>query len=155
MHVLPLNALLGTMRLNLFLFASLLQGTLPVFALLNPHEAASIVEIGQTITLFGVLVDSSQYSQMGRVFTTNASVDFDLPGVGVLHGLAAVQKEISIISNVTSQHSIMTCHVDLLGPRIANATAYIIGTFFGQGLQAGQILTVYGTLVKHDPHGKA
>ena len=116
-------------------------------ALLTYDETASIVEIGQTINLFGVLVDSSQYGQMDRVFTINTSVNFDLPGVGTLHGLPAVITEIATISNVTSQHSLTTYHTDLRSPTTADATAYIVGTFFGQGPQAGQIFTVYGTYV--------
>ena len=137
------------MRLTSFFFVLSLQGVLGVFASSNPPETSDIVEIWQTVNLFGVLVDTAQYDQMGRVFTANTSVDFALPGVGILHGLAAVEKEVSIVANVTSQHSLTTYHVDFLGPRNANVISYIIGTFFGQGLQAGQTFIVYGTLVRH------
>ena len=135
----------ATMRFEILFLALFLQHTLRIVAFSYPDEASSIVAIGQTIELFGILVDSAQYNQMDRVFTANTSVDFDLPGVGVLHGLAAVEKETAITSNVTSQHSLTTRRVDLTGPKSANATAYVIGTYFGRGAQAGQVFTVYGT----------
>ena len=143
------------MHLTSIFFMFLLQGILGVLASLYPHEATDLVEISQTLNLFGVLADTAQYSEMGRVFTTNPSLDFDLPGVRILHGLTAVQKGNPIISNVTSQHSLMTCHVGFLGPRAANATASIVGTFVGPGPQAGQTFIVYGTSVKYAAHVEA
>ena len=133
------------MRFVIGVLALFVYHLVPALASLNLTQAASIVEIGQTINLFGALVDSGKYDQLDRVFTTNTSVDFGLPGVGTLHGLPAVRNIIAVISNVTSQHSLTTYHADLQSPTTANATSYIIGSFFGQGPQAGQIFTVYGT----------
>lgn len=110
------------------------------------QHAANIAEIANTITLFGAMVDSGDLQRMPDVFTRNCSVDFGLPGVGTLHGLPAVAKEIGIISNVTSQHSITTVHSDLEGSTRSNSTAYIIGSFFKKGAnQQDHIFTVYGT----------
>ena len=129
----------------LALICNLLLCIIPIQALLTATDGASIVEISNTVNLFGILVDSGHVGQLSRVFTANTSVNFGLPGIGTLHGLPAVAKEIGSIANVTSQHSITTVHTDLTSASTADTTTYIVGSFFGTDPQAGQIFTVYGT----------
>ena len=90
------------------------------------------------IDLFKILADSAHHNQMSRAFTTNTSIRFFLPGVGILHGFPAVEKGICNISNITSQHSHTTSHIELSGLETANTTTYITGTIFSRKLQANQ-----------------
>ena len=134
----------------LLLLSFLLQSTIlvPAAAYASRHRASEIVEINQTINLFAVLVDTSRYDQLDRVFTADASVNFNLPGGSILHGLPEILKLLSGLANVSGQHDITTQYVDLISPNTANATTYFIGNFFGVKAQAGQIFTEYGKLVR-------
>ena len=130
------------------LFLSLVPLLLQLPALVysfNATEAASIVSISQTINLYSHLVDTQQSSQLNKVFTSNATANFSLPGVPVLHGLADIIEHVNAVANVTGQHSLTTNYVNLLSERTANASTELIATFFGSGKQLGQIYVVYGT----------
>jgi len=93
-------------------------------------------------------VDTSRYDQLGRVFTLDATADFNLPDGSTLHGLTAISKMLLGLANVSGQHDITTQYVEPLSRSIANATTYFIGNFFGAEAQVGQMFTEYGKSVR-------
>ena len=127
-------------------FISLLILSLPSLVhSLSPTDAAAIVSISQTINLYGHLVDTGQSSQLDRVFAANASANFSLPGVNIVHGLPSIIEHVNAVANVTGQHALTTNYVELLSGHTANASTELAATFFGKGAQLGQIYVVYGT----------
>ena len=128
------------------LFVSLIFLALAhLFSLANAQatstDAASIANISQTLSLFAHLVDGKQYSQLDLIFTPDAAANFSLPGQPVLHGLPAITRELQLLENVTSQHSISTTYVTLRSESAAEASSYLVGSFFGEE----EVFTEYGT----------
>ncbi|KAI9718491.1 MAG: hypothetical protein M1828_006674 [Chrysothrix sp. TS-e1954] len=106
-------------------------------------DAAHMVNIKQTMSMFPILVDSVRYSEMGSVFTDDVVGYLDSTGQAS-HGLEAVVALTSKLKDVPSQHHLTTEHVILQSPTTANATNYLISKYFGGGTGNNQIFTVFG-----------
>lgn len=111
----------------------------------SQNNDLNIIEIRQVINLFAILVDTYQYTQLERVFTTNATVNFNRGSI--LYGLPAIINALEPLASVTSHHDLTTQYIDVISSTRANATTYLIGNFFGKGDLSGQIFSEYGQSV--------
>ncbi|KAJ4297435.1 hypothetical protein N0V90_005326 [Kalmusia sp. IMI 367209] len=73
-------------------------------------------------------------------------MNFNLPGLGIAHGLLEIIQHVDLYSNVTSQHALITNYIQLLSEKTANANTELTVTFFGGGKQVGEIYVVYRTI---------
>lgn len=153
------------MHLPLLLKLSLFSFVLPSFG-----SPADILYIQKSLSDFALISDSGSisgvpdFSTFDKVFTNNATFDFDSP-LGVVRGLANVETAFkrnlppgTVTQNAVSTESILLSGFDDQGSaRRATALSYLTTTFLGQGNLTGEIVTLYvrfeDTLVKTNLQG--
>jgi hypothetical protein len=98
-----------------------------------------------------MVVDQSKWEDMGRVFTEDVRVNFTFLGAaGDLHGIPSVLGFIKTAAiDTVSQHAISTQHINLTGPRSAEATSYMTVIYVGgdKHKQKGETFCSWGKLV--------
>lgn len=98
------------------------------------YRSAAIVDITQTVSLFAVLLDDHAYHDLDRVFTVNATADFNATGIPVCHGLPAIIARLEDLKDAPSMMAISTQYVDLHTPPVtARAVSYVTGNMFTPG----------------------
>lgn len=98
------------------------------------HRTSTIIDITQTVSLFAVLLDDHAYSELGRVFTVNATADFNATDVPVCHGLPAIIARLEDLKDAPSMMAISTQYVDVHTPPVtAQAISYVTGNMFTPG----------------------
>ncbi|KAJ5122692.1 hypothetical protein N7526_009629 [Penicillium atrosanguineum] len=96
-------------------------------------RAVAIVDITQTMSLFAVLLDNHAYADLGRVFTLNATADFNATGIPVCEGLPAIIERLEDLRDAPSMMAISTQFVEVQLPVAARATTYVTGNMFTPG----------------------
>lgn len=138
------------MRCLLFQFFLLFVFSSP--SLSSPNDYQYIENVGSQ---YSILIDKLNWSALDTVFTSNATFDFSLPNIPVLHGLPAIEKTLAALAppGTVSQHTVSTLSISLSGSDRKNESAgvyraealsYTVATYFGTGNLTGQILTFYG-----------
>lgn len=98
------------------------------------YRSAAILDITQTVSLFAVLLDDHAYNDLYRVFTDNATADFNATGIPVCHGLPAIIARLEDLKDAPSMMAISTQYVDLHTPPVtARAISYVTGNMFTPG----------------------
>ena len=106
-------------------------------------DAAHMLNIKQTMSMFPILVDSVRYNELDQVFTNDVVSYLDSTGQET-QGLQGLITLTSKLADVPSQHHLTTEHVILQSPTTANATNYLISKYFGSGTNNNQVFTVFG-----------
>ena len=112
----------------------------------DPTIIDSIVSIEQTLNLFARSVDTHDYALLDSVFSPDATANFATPA-GFVDGLPAIKTELqTALTGTVSHHALSTHMISVTGNQntMASASAYLQGTYFGQGNLTGQIQTTYG-----------
>jgi hypothetical protein len=106
----------------------------PFLALGNgpPQNPSDILAIKNTVSKFALAIDSKNFKDgLAVVFTEDAYTVFT-PPVGVLIGLPAIVDSLSFnLINFTTQHSMTTQVIDIVGDNDAKSVTYFIATHFG------------------------
>ncbi|KOS39740.1 hypothetical protein ACN38_g9428 [Penicillium nordicum] len=113
-------------------------------------RAVAIVDITQTMSLFAVLLDDHAYADLGRVFTLNATADFNTTGVLVCEGLPAIIERLENLRNAPSMMAISTQFVEVQLPVTARAVSYVTGNMFTPGWTEPSFAE-YGKYGSHHP----
>lgn len=113
-------------------------------------RAVAIVDITQTMSLFAVLLDDHAYSDLGRVFTLNATADFNATGIPVCEGLPAIIERLEDLRDAPSMMAISTQFVEVQSPLAARAVSYVTGNMFTPGWTEPSF-TEYGKYGSHHP----
>ncbi|KAJ5140416.1 hypothetical protein N7448_003824 [Penicillium atrosanguineum] len=113
-------------------------------------RAVAIVDITQTMSLFAVLLDNHAYADLGRVFTLNATADFNATGIPVCEGLPAIIERLEDLRDAPSMMAISTQFVEVQLPVAARATTYVTGNMFTPGWTEPSF-TEYGKYGSHHP----
>ena len=109
------------------------------------QDATDTLAIQQVINLYSIALDQKRFDLLPQIFSSDVTINFNTPGVPVLHGLPAVTVFVStalrdvVTYHAQSTHSIKQLH--LLRP---HATTYNSAKFFGAGGQQGQIVSKWG-----------
>ena len=111
---------------------------------LTAAQATEIVDIQQVLSLFAIAIDQHQYDLLSKIFTPNATADFNIPDSGTVTGVAAITHLLAKLQNINSTHDQSTNHVNFSSATNAHSTIYVVGTFFGSGDFQGQVYTSYG-----------
>ncbi|KAJ6133481.1 hypothetical protein N7471_008696 [Penicillium samsonianum] len=96
-------------------------------------RAVAIVDITQTMSLFALLLDDHAYTDLGRVFTVNATADFNATGIPVCEGLPAIIERLEDLRDASSMMAISTQFVEVQSSVAARATSYVTGNMFTPG----------------------
>lgn len=116
---------------------------------LSAQEVSDTVEIQQVINLYSIAIDQKRFDLLAQIFTTDVNINFNTPGVPVLHGLAQVTEFMSAaLRDVVSYHAASTHSIDLSVTTKPHSTTYSSAKFFGVGRQQGQIVSKWGRLVE-------
>lgn len=140
-----------TIRLLPFLGLILLcvSSTAQELSGLSSQEVSDTVEIQQVINLYSIALDQKRFDMLSRVFTSDVTINFNAPGVPLLHGLSQVIEFMSnALLDVVSYHAASTHSIDLSVTIKPRATTYSSAKFFGVGRQEGQIIRKWGRLVE-------
>ena len=96
--------------MSLYLDHSFAQELLLPF---SARDAANVVEIQQVINLFALAVDQHRYDLFPQVFTPDVTVNFNTPGIPIIHGLDALTQHIpGALQNLPSFHAQSTPYVN-------------------------------------------
>ena len=97
----------------------------------SAQDAVDTVAIQQVINLYAITVDQHKFDLLPQIFTSDAIVNFNTPGVPVLRGINAITEFISTaLHNVVSYHAQSTHNVGIVNTAKASATTYNTATFF-------------------------
>ncbi len=114
----------------------------------SAQDAIDTVAIQQTINLYAIAADQKRFDVLPQIFTSDVTVNFNTPGVPVLHGLDAVTSFMSsALRDVVSYHVQSTHYVNLSNTPSPNATTYNSATFFSASERGTQVVTRLGRLV--------
>lgn len=140
LHCLPF---LGLILLCVSSTAQELSGSL------SSQEVSDTVEIQQVINLYSIATDQKRFDLLPQIFTTDVTINFNTPGVPVLHGLTEVADFMSAaLRDVVSFHAASTHSIDLSVTIKPHSTTYSSAKFFGVGRHQGQIISKWGRLVE-------
>ena len=116
----------------------------------SAQDATDTIAIQQVINLYSIVADQKRFELLSQIFTSDVTVNFNTPGVPILHGLASVSQFMSAaLRDVVSYHAESTHNVDLLSAARSHATTYNSAKFFGTGQQQGQIVSRWGRSVMY------
>ena len=134
------------LTLTLLYLSSTTTTTAQEISPLSSSQAAiATVAIQQIINLQATAVDQRRFDLLSQVFTPDVTVNFNNPGMPILHGLDAVTAFISTsLQDIVSYHAQSTHYVNLTDTAGPHATTYNTATFFGVGRQQGVIGTRLG-----------
>ena len=80
----------------------------------SAQDATDTVAIQQTINLYATAADQKRFDLLAQIFTPDVTVDFNSPGVPILHGLDAVTRFMSTaLRDVASYHAQSTHYTNL------------------------------------------
>ena len=117
---------------------------------LSAQDATDIIAIQQVINLYPTAADQKRFELLSQIFTSDVTINFNTPGVPILHGLVSVTEFMSAaLRDVVSYHAESTHSVDLSTAARAHATTYNSAKFFGAGQQQGQIVSKWGRSVEY------
>jgi SnoaL-like domain len=106
----------------------------PFLALGNgqPQNPSDILAIKNTLAKYSIAIDSKNFDNgLPAVFTEDAIANYTLP-TGVLNGLPAIIQTLSnSLVNFTTQHSLTTQLIDIVGNNKAESVTYLMATHFG------------------------
>lgn len=140
LHCLPF---LGLILLCVSSTAQELSGSM------SSQDISDTVEIQQVINLYSIASDQKRFDLLSQIFTTDVTINFNTPGVPVLHGLNQVTEFMSAaLRDVVSYHAASTHSIDLSVTMKPHSTTYSSAKFFGVGRQQGQIISKWGRLVE-------
>ena len=130
---------------------------LSVFAIAQPlsrpfsaQDATDTIAIQQVINLYSIAADQKRFELLSQVFTPDVTINFNTPGVPILHGLVSVTDFMSAaLRDVVSYHAESTHSVDLSITARSHATTYNSAKFFGAGSQQGSMVSNWGRSVKY------
>ena len=118
-----------------------------VTAPFSTQDAIDVLEIQQMINLYATAADQQRLDLLPQIFTPDVTVDFNTPGVPILHGLPAVTRFMAAaLRDVKSYHAQSTHYINLTNAAAPRATTYNSATFFA-GQQQRQVITRLGRLV--------
>jgi hypothetical protein len=113
----------------------------------QPQNPSDILAIKNTLSKYSIAVDSKDFENgLSAVFTEDAIATYSSP-IGVLNGLPTIIQSLSYyLTNVTTQHSLTTQVIDIVGNNEASSVTYVIATQFGiNGTIYGRlVITVFG-----------
>ena len=116
----------------------------------SAQDATDTIEIQQVIDLYSIAADQKRFELLYQVFTGDVTVNFNTPGVPILHGLVSVTEFMSAaLRDVVSYHAESTHSIDLPNAGRTHATTYNSAKFFGAGTRQGQIVSKWGRSVKY------
>ena len=146
----PNPAILASMLLYFSLGAALqLSSPQQLSRPLSPQDAVDTVEIQQTLNYYGLVVDLRRFDLLQYVFTPDVTVNFNTPGLPILHGLNAVTTFMSkALQSVNSFHAQSTHYIDLSNKTKPTATTYNSAKFFGTGDRKGKVYSDWGRSVE-------
>ena len=129
---------------------SLLSSLFLISLILCGHTGSAnptaILSIQHTLAQYALLIDSKKFDGLSAVFTDDVFADYS-PPLGILTGLPAVKQSISFnLVNFTTQHSLTTQSINLVGEKRAETTTYFIATHFGinKTIYEGKVATAHG-----------
>lgn len=112
------------------------------------QDATDTIAIQQVINLYSIAADQKRFELLSQIFTADVTINFNSPGVPILHGLVSVTDFMSAaLRDVVSYHAESTHSVDLSSPARCHATTYNSAKFFGAGQQQGQTVSKWGRSV--------
>ena len=104
------------------------------------QDAAAVLQIQQTLSLYPFLIDGKQWDYLDLVFHENVWTNYSgLPGP--LQPLAALQEALrKVLTRVTTQHALSTQLIDVDGEgTTARSATYFTASHFGIGDFYGQV----------------
>ena len=114
----------------------------------STSDAVETLAIEQVLNHFAIAVDQRQFDLFPQIFTLDVTVNFNTPGVPVLHGIDAVTSFMSTaLQAVDSYHAQSTHYIDLSNLARPHATTYNSAQFFGTGDRKGSVYSNWGRLV--------
>ena len=114
------------------------------------QDATDTIAIQQVVNFYPIAADQKRYDLLPQIFTPDVTINFNNPGVPVLHGLDSVTAFMSsALRDVVSYHAESSHSVYLSTPARAHATTYNSAKFFGTGHQQGQTVSKWGRSVEY------
>ena len=120
-----------------------------LFRPFSAQDATDTLAIQQVINVYSIAADQHRFDLLSQVFTSDVAVDFNSPGLPILHGLTAVTEFMSMaLRDVISYHAESTHSINLTNTLRPHATTYNSAKFFGAGRQQGLIVSKWGRSVE-------
>ena len=102
-------------------------------SVLSARAAIDTLRIQQIINLQAIAVDLKQFNLFPQIYTPDVTVNYNNPGVPILHGLDALIDFISkSLRDMASYHAQSTHYVNMTNPARPHATTYSTATFYGK-----------------------
>ena len=118
---------------------------------LTAAQATDIVNIQQVLSLFAIAVDQHRYDLLSKIFTSDATINFNTPDRAIVTGVEALTDRLTTrLQNINSTHNQTTNYVNFSSATNAYSTTYVVVTFFGGGNFQGQVYTSYNRYVKEN-----
>ncbi|KAL4928625.1 nuclear transport factor 2 family protein [Aspergillus undulatus] len=100
--------------------------------------------IRKTLSLYPFAIDGKNFAALDRIFTEDAVANYSAP-LGVLSPLSSIQETLGqSLKCVTTQHSLGTQLIDVIGPWHARSVTYYTAAHFGRGELSDQVATAHG-----------
>lgn len=116
----------------------------------STQDATDTIAVQQVINLYPIAADQKRFELLSQIFTPDVTVNFNTPGVPIVHGLVSLADFMSAaLQGVVSYHAESTHIVDLSTAARCHATTYNSAKFFGTGQQQGQIVSKWGRSVNY------
>lgn len=101
-------------------------GAVASVAYANSFSVASdsISTIKNILSEYCIILDTKKYSDLSKVYTSDAVADFTTIGLGVLSGLPAIEAAMNkSLFGIPTQHGMTTSYVSDISEKSANATS--------------------------------
>lgn len=112
-------------------------------AVIEPNQdAATVLQIQQTLSLYAFLIDGKQFEKLDMVFHENVWANYSSL-IGIFHPLYVLKAGLQrSIAAVTTQHALATQMVDVAkNGTTAQSATYFTASHFGTGDFYGQVRT--------------
>lgn len=84
----------------------------------------SISTIKNILSEYCIILDTKKYSDLSKIYTSDAVADFTTIGLGVLNGLPAIESAMNTsLFGIPTQHGMTTSYISDISEKSANATS--------------------------------
>ena len=111
---------------------------------LTAAQTTDTVNIQQVQSLFAIAVDQHRYESLSKIFTSDATINFNTPDRTIVTNVDALTDRLTTkLQNNNSTHNQTTNYVSFSSATNAHSTTYAVVMFFGGGNFGGQVYTTY------------
>lgn len=115
----------------------------------HPTPITPTLEITRLLSFYAQTIDAKSYAPLTQIFSPNVSVTYPYPPPDDrISSLPQLQEVLERrLRGLQTMHTVSSTVVDFAGGargEVANSSAYLVASYFGQGKRTGEVLQYFG-----------